>query len=566
MQLGTAKLTEPDHLIMKNERILNELNQAGPDQQANPEALFAPASQELSKVWRESQDQDQQMNGLESGLSSNLGPDSAAPGYHKARYLGSLLLQLHHPPPARGLQALAVSKFGRSSLRGSQGPVPSSYRPTAQSKVLLDWMEDNYNPYVGSAAAVQSHLPNPTAHPLYWDIIFASILRGKLPDVMSIFKRSNFENARTAREEGQNQDGYSAMTVKNIKRVIDRAVQALSVCPALQDEDWDVAGNEWAIFRKRISSAIDDLTTFAEGRYRDRDSSGSDFEASNFGVRSTSSTLSQSARRAESQVPWTIYKNLKTMYGIILGGVDEIISVAQDWVEVTVGLAVWWDGNEEDLASRRSMSQSQSRGSRLIDLNTTEAYLRRLADAFEEFRSNDKYGLAPVDTNNPVEVGLASVFEGNIEGVVALLRGWSLPVASAVVEIGYLGSWYNPTRSPEQMDAFDESDLLVLSSYGNGDKAVTRDELLVEYAEALAHKDQITDRFSLSVEGWELSIQILSRLNDSARANRKRSELLQNLRLDSDRTMDKVLKICQIFELNEDACRLAEVRFLSKSN
>jgi len=569
-QLSVAKLGESDDLIVKSEKIVNQLYhpEAGLEKELDLEALLSTASQELSKVWRESRDQDRNTNPPESNDLIRIGPDDSAPDYHRASFLGSLLLQLHHPPAAKGMQAFAVSKFGRSSNLGqSLGPTRSLYRPTALPKVLLDWLNENHNPYADSAATLRSHLPDPTAHMNYWDIIYSSMLRGNISNVISIFRRSNFEKARTAREDGQGNDGYHDMTLKNIKRVIDRAVQVLEMCPALQDEDWNIAGNEWLLFRKRIERAVADLTTFAEGRDRDPEPSRSTFEASNFGIKSPSLALSQSARRAESQVPWTIYQNLKAMYGIILGGNTEVVASAQDWVEATIGLAVWWDGDEdEEIAvgslalTRRSLRRSQSRGSRFVDLNPTEAYLQRLAHAFEGVTDDEDGDLFQINTINPVEVGLASIFQGNVEGVLGLLRGLSLPVALAVVEVACLGNWYNSAPSTALMDEFDESDLLVLSSYGPQQKPVTRDGLLMEYAEALVEREQVKDSASSTLmEGWELSIELLARLQDTGKADKKVSDLIKRLPLDSDHKVDKVLQHCHEFEMHEEAHRVAEV-------
>lgn len=570
MRLGAAKLEEPDELIIKNEITIQHLSnpEAGSENEIDPEALLSTASQELARIWRQRRDQDQKDDPPEPEASIRVGPDETAPGYQKAGFLGSFLLQLHHPPAARGMQALMVSKLGRSStFANALGPSRGSYRPTAVPKVMLDWLNENHNPYADAAAVLREHVPNPTAYLHYWDIIVSLVLRGKISDVISIFKHSKFEVARTAREDGQDQIGYQGATLGNIKRVVNRAVQALEMCPALEDDNWDVTGNEWLLFRKRISHALADLTTFAEGRKRDVEPSDSTFEASNFGITNPPLALSQSARRAESQVPWTIYQNLKAMYGIILGGTAEVISAAQDWVEATIGLAVWWDGDEdEDIAvgslamTRHSLRRSQSRGSRLVDLNPTEAYLQRLAYAFEQTTEDENSGLLQISSINPVEVGLASIFERNVEGVIRLLRSWSLPIASAVVEVASLGSWYSSAPSTALMDGFDESDLLVLSSYGQREKPMTRDSLLVEYAEALFGRDQVEDPANLTPsEGWELSIEVLARVQDSQRANRKVNDLLEKLPLDSDLRVHKILQICSDFGLQEEACRLSEV-------
>ena len=575
-QLGAASLNEPDDLILKSENTIDQLHASTLNEEPplDHDALLPDATEELVRVWRACRDDDLKKNPPASVVTFNVGPGSEAPRYHKAAYLGALLLQLHHPPAAKGLQAYAVSKFGRSSgFSRSLSSTQSRYRPTALPKVLLDWLDDNHNPYQAAILNLISHHPNPTAHGKYWDIIFSSTLRGKISDVISIFKHSKFEHARTAREGGQNDDGYHGMTLKNIKRVIDRAVQVLEMCPAQQDGDWEVHGDDWLLFRKRIEQAMADLATFAEGRNRDLEHSESSFEASNFGIKSPSSGLSQSARRAESQVPWTIYQNLRAMYGILLGGTTEIISSAQDWVEATIGLAVWWDGDDdEDIVvgspamTRRSLRKSQVRGSRFVDLNPTEAYLRRLASAFERIIDDRDEELFQIDSINPVEVGLACIFEGNVEGVISLLRGWSLPIATYVAEIAGLGHWFGGGFNADLMGNFDESDLLVLSSYDTRrEKPVTHDTLLTEYAESIFSIDYLTPSAAMkassaasATEGWELSIRLLSRLYDTTRAERKLTNLLKDLPLESDFRVDKVLNTCHEFDLPDLSRNIAE--------
>jgi len=210
--------------------------------------------------------------------------------------------------------------------------------------------------------------------------------------------------------------------------------------------------------------------------------------------------------------------------------------------------------------TRRSLRRSQSRGSRFVDLNPTEAYLQRLAHAFEGVTDDEDGDLFQINTINPVEVGLASIFQGNVEGVLGLLRGLSLPVALAVVEVACLGNWYNSAPSTALMDEFDESDLLVLSSYGPQQKPVTRDGLLMEYAEALVEREQVKDSASSTLmEGWELSIELLARLQDTGKADKKVSDLIKRLPLDSDHKVDKVLQHCHEFEMHEEAHRVAEV-------
>ena len=571
-QLGAARLNDSDILILRTEDLIGQLytpEDVSGGEDIVLEAALPATTEELNALWRSCRDQGSRRSPMEDDLLIGIGPNGNAPSLHKATFLSTLLLQLHHPPAAKGKQAFAASRTNlQSSLSNSLRASHIPPRPTALPKVLLDWLEEHHNFYPTATIDLQTFQPNPTAHSNFWDIIFSSILRGKISEVIKALQRSDFQYARTAKQDGQGKDGYHGSQLGNIRRVISRAIQVLELCPSLQDGNWDVTKNDWLIFRRRVEQAMVDLATFAEGRDRDLEPIKSTFEAPNFGIRSPTASLSQSSRRAESQVPWTIYQNLKALYGILLGRNTELIVAAQDWVEATIGLTAWWDGEDDDdevavgslAMTRRSLRHSQSRGGRLVDLNCTAAYLRRLAFSFERATDESDDDLFQINSANPVEVGLASVFEGNVEGVIGLLRGWSLPVVSAVVEIASMGGWFESSLSGGMQNGLDESDLLVLSSYGQREQGLSRDSILVEYAERLFDKGDIkAARPKDSREGWEFSIQILARIEDRNTADKKVIDLLGRLPLVSDLRVDKIIDICRDFDMDREARNIAEV-------
>ena len=253
------------------------------------------------------------------------------------------------------------------------------------------------------------------------------------------------------------------------------------------------------------------------------------------------------------------------MYGIILGGTTEIISTAQDWVEATIGLTVWWDGNDiENVAagslalSRRSFRQSQSRVGRLVDENATAAYIQRLKYTFDSVSTSIEENFE-VDSTNQVQLALASVFQGNVESVIGLLRGWSLTVTSAVAEVSSAGGWFDGSGI---MNTLDEEDLITIS-HGqqlSSTKVITRDSIIMEYAEALFARERIQARQGGTIyEGWELSISVLNRLTDKGKSRQRVSGLLRQLPVYSDERMDKILRTCERFGILEEARSITEV-------
>ncbi|KAL9604282.1 MAG: hypothetical protein Q9219_000680 [cf. Caloplaca sp. 3 TL-2023] len=566
--LGTAKLSESDHLILKTESCIEQIYQAEALSEGREKAVedILPLTVNgLCSLWRSREGESSQDVHMEDDVVMGIGPGEHAGHLQKAKFIAPLLLQLHHPPPVTGKQAFASSGSFRMSqpAAGLDSSKPPR-RATPLPKVLRDWLEKNHNPYGSAMTDLRIYQPNPTANGNYWDILFNMLLRGKVLDVVETLKNSNFQYARTARDE-KGSDGYQGMMLKNIGTMVSRMARVFEECPILREEDWKITGNDWRLFRNRVEQALANLTVFVEGSNEEQERAVPALEAPNFGLQRSTSTLGRSVREAERKIPSIIYDNLRTLYGIILGKTPEIVSSAQDWVEAAIGLTIWWDGEDDDdeslaaslLRSQHSLRRSHIRDSRTVDLNPIAAYIRRLAAAFERVTDDEDPDLFQINTSSSVEVCLASVFEGNIEGVISLLHGWSLPVSSAVAETANLGGWFQSSAKPEKMGGFSQSDLMVLS-YGEQDEGLNCDDILINYAEALFARDSVKLPNSVEIEGWELSMQILSRLDDEELGIKKVGELLQRLPLTSDKRVDKILRLCQDFGLAREASEIAE--------
>ena len=572
-RIGIALLKEKDDFIVGTENVIqhtlynSEIPRDRHDQALELE--LSTASESLKNLWQLCYEND--LANLPSKQESYkvVGPDEHTPLVHKATFLASLLLQIHHPPVAKGKQALALSRFDETSIQSkSAPPKPAPLNPTAFPRILVDWLSKSHDPYGLFHLDVLKYRPNPTAHPNYWNLIFSFTLRGKLVDVINLFKASNFNYAITATDDRRDSNGYSAVQIRNIERAINLAIQALETCPALQEDNWNVTWSDWMLFRKQIEQTRSDLAIFAEGRDRSKDPVDASFEASNFGLQSTAMRLSSSTRKAESQVPWAIYESLQSVYGIVLGETDEILAMAQDWVEATIGMTIWWDGNEDEevavgsvALARRSLRQSESQGTRLVDVNPNAAYLRRLAYAFNRVDAAGSKEQGPtINTLNPIEVALASVFLGNLEDAMAFLRAWSLPVACAVTEVGNAGGWLDALAGIGITNGLDEDDLIVLNEHVPKRQLFTRDAILTEYAKALAPRENIRAvNEKTSFDGWELSITILNRLDDGSVAAKEVAELLEQLPEKNDLRMDKILRIGERFHITAQTRHIAEV-------
>ncbi|KAI4842298.1 hypothetical protein E4T44_07390, partial [Aureobasidium sp. EXF-8845] len=351
--------------------------------------------------------------------------------------------------------------------------------------------------------------------------------------------------------------GYSGSHLHAVREVVSRCVDLLSTCPAVTENDWDVKGSDWTIFRHRVRRELQDLQDFAEADSRDKDQ----FPAAQFGR--VSMSFSTASRRAESKVPWLIYESLKTLYGQLLGKRDEIMVATQDWLEAVIFLTAWWDGEDDDVmsedyaASRRSMRQSQSM--RQVDVSPVFAYKKQLLLAFASVTDKPDEEEFYLNTVNPVHVGIACICEDDIQGLVGILRSWSLPVASAIVELATVAGWM-PSSASNILDAFDQDDLMVLN-HGQSPQPdlIKRDDVLIQYASVLAKKDSFKSATGKPVqEGWDLACRVLGRLDSFETAKSKISDLLNQVTLDSTTRVDKVLAVLNEIGLPDQVREIAE--------
>ena len=567
-QLGASKLEELDDLILDTETYVSrtypeEIKEQDTEDLIEAALLIVPDA--LCKLWQNCCNQTKRSCMMEQEYVIGIGPGDEDHSFHKAAYVADLLLKLYHPPSVTGKQSFATSRSSRPPF-DSLLPFDSP-REEAYPKVLLDWLERNHNPYENALARLKSHQPNPTAHASFWDILFAAALRGKIRDIISILDLADFSYARTAREDNHSGDGYDQRQIAKIVKVVHQLVEVLQSCPGVRDDDWFVYGNDWVLFRRRVQNALGDLASFAEGGKRTHGVVSSDFDASDLGLTRTSAEFSRSARRASSKVPWMIYQNVKAFYGLLLGGTAELLSSSQDWLEATIALAVWWDGDDDEgftadkmARSRHTFTRPSIQTSRLVDTNPRVAYRKRIAAAFERVTNESIDDALQIDSTNFVEVAIASVFEGDTEGTLGVLQAWSMPIAAAVVEIASQGGWYeSPPGVAIKGQGFNESDLMVLS-YGQIEHAANKDGILSKYADLLFSKGQLKHSNSKEAkEGWELSLEILGRLDDTALANKKIGDALSQLPVDSDERADKLIDLCRAFGLEKDACSVAEV-------
>ncbi|KAH8599399.1 hypothetical protein B0O99DRAFT_683371 [Bisporella sp. PMI_857] len=529
-RLGAPVVDESDTVILNTEALVTRLYDEDPEDEITLHNTLMVISRDLTALWasyhRETAIHDSQE------YTSTIGPGQRASNFAKANFLAGLTLQIHHPPA--------------ENIKSSELPV---LKPLPQ--ILLEWLDEHHDPLPSQFEEIQAHRPSPANHALFWDTILNGLLRGRVVAVVEVLSNAGWKHAQGDADDIRDHRtaGYKGIALANIEKVITAAVQVLNSCPAVHD-NWDTRGDDWTIFRVRASHALENLRNFAEGKNRDSN------EISDFGISGGTDTYSRTARKAESQVPWYIYQQLQSLYGLLIGDSNVLLSNAQDWCEATVGLLVWWDDGREDRRVGLGRSKAGQRPS--MRYTDSEMYLRKLRRAFDTATAESSE--LQVDSSNPIELGLASLLEGDNEAVVGLLRAWSGPVSSAVAEIASAAGWL-PHAEPQSliaMESLDQEDLDLLGVNSSPSKADgAKDQTLIAYARAVSQRGKLKTR-TVSRDGWEIALAVLGRLESESRSKEMVGDFLKRLSLDSATTVDKAWQLLHRIGMGDHAESVAE--------
>lgn len=545
--VDTTTLREPDNVILETERILERVNESlNSDTPETRAGVLGDAARELVALWQAAS-----KSNSKASLSSSQSGGSA--GLFHASRLASLLLSIHHPPPvSHNQRTSALSLVPRSESR-QYTPVP---------KLLLDWLNHTYSG-VSEVESVLKVARGYSSHHSFWEAVQASAVRGNFSQTLQLLQGAKLEVAESAQNDGLGDNGYTGSHLRYANEAVRSAIDVLRECPAVASDDWDIKGQDWSIFRSRVYQVYNDLQEFAEGDSVSRHGISDQFQAPHFGITQSQVNfrLSVASRKAESRVPWTVYEELRRLYQLLLGNEEEILTISADWIEAVLGLTIWWNGEDDEFAqgslaaSRRSLMRSQR--VRPVDVTPVTAYCERLTSSFAAVVENSDEEFS-VNNTDRFEVGLACVLDDNIEGVLHTIRGWSLTAATAVAEVASAGGWYKPAGG--LLSGFDRSDLMVLSYNEQNRTGATKDDLQVAYSQALSTKDTIASQDGkTSKEGWELAIQVLSRLDDSITASQRIENIINDLPLDSATQVDKITQLCYAMNLNSQAISIASV-------
>jgi hypothetical protein len=539
-----ASLHEPDQMILETEDLVlalgAELEKSTTTEAAD--ALISAHTSDLLRLWRSQSGRTSIYNN-----SNGIGPGDSASPLEKAYFLSSLLLCLHHPPSQ---QSQSASNFRFSTSR-SMSLVPSSAStPAPIPQVLIEWLDKHHVTYTNLLQSVKSASPNCTSHDMFWDAVQSLVLRGKLQDVIQLFAAADFKYAVTALDDGEEEPGYTGAQLQTIQGIIYRARQVLDGCPGLRQGDWQVDGSEWDLYRKRVSNELEHLSQLFEGR-----ANSDGFNAENFGIRKGTHSLLMSTHQRHNNVPETIYQNLTIMYRILLGSAVEIIAQSMDWLEATAALTIWWDGEDDDTIARWTLNVGRSHRSDHSD-GHGNPYLSRLSAAFLCVTDPDDKDSFQINTMSVLEVGLGSLLQGNVEGVLMALRTYSLCITCATAEVATFAGWF-PTGDSSQPAGLDDEDLMVLS-YGADPGGIKKNDIVIAYAEALFKRDELHRNDGTVIEGWEMSITLICQINDDDLARSTASQFLEQIPLTSQERIEKLVTLCSDLAFEDEARKVCE--------
>lgn len=527
-QADYAPVMESPELIIDTESLIARLYKDGVGAQEDDERLdetLAAVTGQLTGLWKQHVDS---MPVPSEEHAAEIGPPPSASSFQKAAYLATLALQVHH------------TRTGHDGK--TTEPLPET---------LFRWLSEFHNPYPNQVQEVLEHRPCPASHTMFWPTVCMALLRGQVTDAQELLINAAWENVKANR---RGEAEYSGRALENVRRATEETCAMLEECPA-KNGNWDIWNSDWTLFRIKARGKLEQLRRFAEGKNAvavDHDPSQS--------YRS----LAAAARKAESQVPWEIYENLNVVFEIALGAPDVILETAQDWCEATIGLFGWWDETRGD----KNMQISMSRSLALVPQNDgAEGYMDRLTRCLQTAVGPNDFHFNVLD---PVEVGMACVFEDNAKAIIAILRTWSLPVAAAVAEIASLGRWL-PQHQPSALYAFEDLDMEDLEVLGVDPQDPDevdgiKDNTLIQYAQELTnYKDlaSVQDSSGATRDGWEVAIHVLGRMDSPKRSEETVGELvetiLQEISEDSSAMVDKVWGLLNELGMIQFAEQVAEV-------
>lgn len=427
-------------------------------------------------------------------LASHLPKSDSKSRLHKAYYISSLLLPLHH----------------------SRANVPETLRK---------WLYTHkQNPTRAQLHSLKSFHPNCVFSPSYWPTLHTLILRGELHEALTILKTSDWDSlhtdAPTVTSKLPQPDGietrYTRSEIDAIKTAIAACTRLLQSCPGLARSSYAPSSvgffpttatyhgspADWRIWQGGVYAACDELRSRNEEN--DEDDGYYGYRPQGFGLSNGRKTV----------LPAEVSRGLRGLYEVMRGERDAVMAGTVKWEDAVCGL-IFWNvagsiGRNTDDSVEEESDDEEVAG---LDRVRREKELLRLRRTTESVVEE-----LPLDPTAELQLAAGAVMTWDTSVVGDILARFSLLVASAVVEIcGWAGSIERvrgggKKRRGGVLDGFDEDDIAVLGMRGDevGREAVMADRVCMEYACGLCAVEWIDE--GAEFEGWEAGVGVLERV------------------------------------------------------
>lgn len=518
-------VTEPGSLIIRTEELMEELSQLmAPrataeydsdtdddlDMEIDRPAPPPPAKQEehltrYSKLF------------LETLAQHLLKGDPKSP-LHKAYYIASLVLPLHH----------------------SRANVPESLRK---------WLYiHKQNPTRAQLHTLRSFHPNCVFAPNYWDILQALILRGELIEALDIIQQTDWDGlcvdapAPKPPKPGAPpqkpgiEKRYSRAEIDAVKVAVTTCTRLLNTCPGLARSSYATGPSNffpstavthgttsaWRVWQGSVYAACDELRVPGADDSTITDTDDSYY--TNYHPRHTAGSFGLAGARGGKQqaipLPPDIARGLRVLYELMRGERDAVVAAATRWEDAVCALLFWNVVPDDDDEEEEDEDEDDGPPATVtaVDRACRDKELIRLRKITESVAEGDM----PLDPTSEAELAVGAAMVWDTSVVVDVLPGHSLLVAAAVVEICGWGGRIERLRMAEQegekkrrrggvLVGFDDDEMAVLGmEAGSGEEGKLADGVLREYACGLCALEWVDE--GAEFEGWEAGVGVLERV------------------------------------------------------
>lgn len=505
---------DADGMIIQTEQTLRDLQEEGQRlNQADLDVLLAETSRDLEAIWEGQRDGRRRRR--DEGLS--IGPGPGATPFEQARYVAILILRLHNASKVR---------------EDDEGAM-------CMPQILLDWLNSYHMTIESALSQVTSHAQNVAADELFWDVIEHLVTRGKFEDAIRLLGEADFGFAKVDNGAELIDAEYTGTQLQAIEGAVLKLRQVLQESPCMQSGDWHIDGPDWVAYRRDVEYAVEEL----------RDSTN---------IHDDSELLEAEADNHLVQpgkgLPYEIFEHLRTIYNVLLGSSDDLIGIANDWLEAAISLTIWWNGNPDNKIQQWSFDVSRAHLPDREIHGGPQAYLQRLKESFLAVTDPaSKETVWQLESQSPLELAIGLVLQADMAPALAMIQTLSLCVTSALAEIGSVSGWLNSSAVP---DGLDKDDLMVLTN-GASNATITKDEILERYSNELFACAQLQYEQEI-VDGWELAFSVISRCDSKSLASRTVQHYIEQLEVTTLERAQRLVSLCGDLHMPGEARQVSE--------